>query len=84
MEDAKMKQTIEIELGGNGAVGTRATVTNKRWWRGPAVRVYVCHRGAALLSAEWIDAASGRTAEPGLSAELNEASQAAARLAGKA
>ena len=79
-----MKRTIHIELGEFGAVGTRATVTTKRLIFSPRIAVFVCHRGAALMSAEWINETTGITADNALSIQLNEAAQAAARMAGKA
>jgi cell division septum initiation protein DivIVA len=79
-----MKHTISIELGASGAVGTKATVTTKRLLLAPRKAVFVCHRGAALISAEWINEETGIAAESELAMLLNEAAQAAARLAGKA
>lgn len=75
---------IHIELGQAGAVGTKATVTRTRWLRKPAVERYACHRAALLLGAEWINEATGMPASDVLALQLNDAAQAAARLAGKA
>ncbi len=78
-----MKRTIHIELGESGAVGTKATVITKRLIFLPRIEVFVCHRGAALMSAEWINETTGISADNALSIQLNEAAQAAARLASR-
>ena len=74
---------IHIELGPAGSVGTKATVTRTRWFRKPDVSVYACYRAALLLSAKWINEATGMPADESLAVQLNEAAQAAARLADK-
>lgn len=79
-----MSRTIFIELAPAGEVGTRATVTTKRFLRRARVDGYVCHRGARLLSAQWINEATGEEADGDLQMALNNAAQAAARLAGRA
>jgi hypothetical protein len=75
---------IHIELGQDGVVGTKATVTRARWLCKSAVERYACHRSAFLLGPEWINEATGMPAAAPLALQLNVAAQAAARLAGKA
>ena len=73
---------IHIELGQDGAVGTKATVTRTRWFRKPVVERYVCHLGALLLGARWINEVTGMPAAGSLELQLPDTAQAAAYLAG--
>ena len=75
---------IQIDLCTSGAVGSVATVKRKRMFRKPSTEVYVCSRAAWLLSAEWTNMITGLPADGALVLQLNEAAQAAARLAGRA
>jgi hypothetical protein len=77
-----MASTIHIELGADGAIGTKATVTSRRLFV-TRTATFVCHQATALLGAEWINEETGTPADSKLSMQLNEAAQAASRLAGK-
>ena len=79
-----MKREVHIELGRSGAVGTCATVTTRRLFRAPAGDVFVCHHAAGIMGAQWINEKTGNLPDAGLELALNDAAQAAARLAGKA
>ncbi len=75
---------ISIDLGTTGALGTRATVTRRRWWGAKQTSVYVCHKAGLILGAQWINEKSGAAADETTAYHLNNAAQAAARLAGLA
>lgn len=77
-----MKRNIQIELASTGPVGTRAKVTTDRLFRRGLVQVFLCNKVGLIMGGEWIDASTGSQAPYELARELNDAAQAAARLAG--
>lgn len=68
---------IKIEFPTGKTLGSRATITTKRWFRLPKVEYFVCIQ-ASPMHVQWMNVLTGKDADMSLNHKLNEHAQAAA------
>jgi len=70
-----MKITITIELGPNHAVGSKAIVTERHWFRKPTQTEYVCVGTDFFSGGEWVNNETDELADEEMTDILNKAAQ---------